>query len=42
MATTILKAKNFEIPVDQIGQNANELFQNKISHTQYLRQASRQ
>ena len=29
-------------PVDQIGQNTkNKLFQHKISHTQYLRQASR-
>ena len=34
--------KNVEIPVDQIGQNTkNELFEHKISHTQYLRRTSR-
>ena len=35
------ESKNVEIPVHQIGQNTkNELFQRKISHTQYLRGAS--
>ena len=35
------ESKNVEIPVEQIGQNTkNELFQHKISHTQYLRRAS--
>ena len=37
------ESENVEIPVDQIGQNTkNELFQHKISYTQYLRRASRQ
>ena len=36
------ESKNVEVPVDQIGQNTkNELPQHKISHTQYLRRASR-
>ena len=36
------ESKNVEISVDQIGQNTNnELFQHKISHTQYLRRAGR-
>ena len=36
------ESKNVIIPVDQIGQNTkNELFQYKISHTQYLRRASK-
>ena len=36
------ESKNVEVPVDQIGQNTkNELLQHKISHTQYLRRASR-
>ena len=35
------ESKNVEIPVEQTGQNTkNELFQHKISHTQYLRRAS--
>ena len=35
------EGKNIEIPVDQIGENAkNELFQHKISQTQYLRRVS--
>ena len=37
------ESENVEIPVDQIGQNTkNELFQHKISYTQYVRRASRQ
>ena len=36
------ESKTLEIPVHQIGQNTkNELLQHKISHTQYLRRASR-
>ena len=36
------ESKNVELPLDQIGQNTkNELPQHKISHTQYLRGASR-
>ena len=37
------ESKNVEIPVDQIGHNTkNELFQHKISHTQYFGRPSRQ
>ena len=36
------ESKNVEAPVDQIGQNTkNEFFPYKMSHTQYLRRASR-
>ena len=36
------ESKNVEIPVHQIGQNTkNELFQHKISQTQYLGRVSR-
>ena len=42
MCNYCTESKNVEIPVHQIGQNTkNELFHHKISHTQYLRRASR-
>ena len=48
IAINALKTKTLKFPVDQIGtlnneqwNTNNELFQHKMSHTQYLRRASR-